>query len=89
MFPRFSGGSFLLLYCLSAALAVFIAVLLVLAFTLYKLITKYCAVCKGKTFRIKVFNYNLLSLSIRLDDSCLDFQETFLICRVLQLLAPW
>ncbi|XP_034413115.1 uncharacterized protein LOC117747776 [Cyclopterus lumpus] len=42
-----AGGSFLLVYCLSAALAVFIAVLLVLAFVAYKLKTKSCAVCKG------------------------------------------
>ncbi|XP_068570007.1 uncharacterized protein [Cebidichthys violaceus] len=45
------GGStkvpLLQVYCLSAALAVFIAMLLVLAFALYKLKKKSCSVCKG------------------------------------------
>ncbi|XP_075942947.1 uncharacterized protein LOC142945895 [Anarhichas minor] len=45
------GGStkvpLLQVYCLSAALAVFIAVLLVLASAMYKLKKKTCSVCKG------------------------------------------
>lgn len=53
------GGSakvpILLVYCLSAALAVLLIVFLVLAFIVHKLKKKLCSVCKGKIFRIKVF----------------------------------
>uniref|UniRef100_A0A8D0CQM6 Uncharacterized LOC116042338 n=1 Tax=Sander lucioperca TaxID=283035 RepID=A0A8D0CQM6_SANLU len=47
--------SLLLVYSLIVALAVSIIVLLVLAFIMYKLKKKSCSVCKGKTFRVKLF----------------------------------
>lgn len=49
----------LLVHCLSVVLAVSIILLLVLSSLMYKFRGKTCSVCRGKTFRVKVFHFFL------------------------------
>lgn len=54
----------ILAYCLTGALAFSIILLLVLAFTLYKLKKQICSVCKGTIFLLEQQHFNLVTFSL-------------------------